>query len=104
MSLGRRYARTDTTTTIPMPARLMATTDLSTSSTESSSALARGITGVIQLGSGIAAGTVGVSGTVTAGLDTVIGTIIMAMPTGEAMDVDTPAPTADSVADKPSAG
>ena len=102
MSLGRRSVRTDITTTILMPARLMATTDLSISSAESSSALARGITGVIQLGSGIAAGTVAVIGTVTVGMDTAIGTIIA--DTGAAMHVDTPAPTADSVVDKPSAG
>ena len=102
MSLGRRFVRTDITTTILMPARLMATTDLSISSAESSSALARGITGVIQLGSGIAAGTVAVIGTVTVGMDTAIGTIIA--DTGAAMHVDTPAPTADSVVDKPSTG
>ena len=87
-----------------MPARLMATTDLSISSAESSSALARGITGVIQLGSGIAAGTVAVIGTVTVGMDTVIGTIIADMPMGAAMHVDTAAPTADSMVDKASEG
>ena len=104
MSLGRRFVRTDITTTILMPVRLMATTDLSISSGESSSALARGITGVIQLGSGMVAGTVAVIGTVTVGMDTVIGTIMADMPTGAAMHVDTTAATADSVVDKPSAG
>ena len=115
MSLGRPFVRTDITTTILMPARLMATTDLSISSAASSSVLARGITGVIQLGSGMVAGTVAVIGTVTvgmgtvigtviAGMDTVIGTIMADMPTGAAMHVDTTAATADSVVDKPSAG
>ena len=104
MSLGRRFVRTDITTTILIPARLMATTDLSFLSTESSSALARGITGVIQLGSGIAAVTGAVVGTGTVGMDTAIGTIIADMPMGEAMHTDTPAPTADSVAAKPSTG
>ena len=115
MSLGRRYVRTDITTTILMPARLMATTDLSISSAASSSAPARGITGVIQLGFGMATGTVAVIGTVTVGMDAVMGTVtagmdtmmetIMAdMPTGAAMHVDTTATTADSVVDKPSEG
>jgi hypothetical protein len=104
----------------------MATTDLSISSAASSSVLARGITGVIQLGSGMATGTVAVTGTVTvgmdtvmgtvtvgmdtvmgtvtAGMDTVMGTIMADMRTGGAMPVDTTATTADSVVDKPSAG
>ena len=104
MSLGRRFVGTDITTTILMPARLMATTDLSILSTASSSASARGITGVIQLGSGIAAGTVAVIGAGTVGMDTAIGTIIADMLMGAAMRRDTPAPTADSVADKPFTG
>src|SRR5215475_9679107 len=86
-----------------MPARLMATTDPSILSTESLSALARGITGGIQPGSGIAA----VTGTVTVGLDGVILTIVADSPTtlaGMPMGAATPAPTADSVVDKPSTG
>lgn len=104
MSLGHRFVGTDITTTILMPARLMATTDRSILSTESSSASALGTTGVIQLGSGITGGTVAVIGAGTVGMDTAIGMIIADMPMGAAMHRDTVAPTADSVADKPFTG
>lgn len=106
---GRRFVHTDTTTTILMLAHHMAITDLTILSTEFSSAWVRGITGAIQPGSGIAAGTVAV-GTMTAGMGTAVGIIAdtitdtNAVNTAGAMLVPTPMATVDSVGDKVSAG
>ena len=59
--------------------------------------MVRGITGAIQHGSGIVAGTVAV----TAGTDAGAGGIMVDTATAAATYTDTPMPTADSVEDKP---
>lgn len=108
---ARRFVDTDTTITILMLAHHMAITDLTISSTEFSSAQARGITGAIQPGSGIAAGTVAI-GTMTAGMGTAVGIIadmptdtsgLDAVTTAGAIRMPTHMATVDSVADKASA-